>query len=75
MMTATTGAQRVPAICRCRTMPRRAPLWVVRETAQWLAAKGIVLPSTLAMLVWQCPACHHRTTLTVQDLRIGGAIG
>lgn len=71
MALASTAHIRVRAVCRCRHLPRMAPLWAVRETARWLTDRGIDLPSTMALVVWQCPRCHHRTTLTVGDLFLG----
>ena len=72
MMALASTSPRVRAACKCR--PRQhPPLWVVRDTARWLADNGIALPSTMAVLVWDCPRCHHRTTLTVQGLHLGAS--
>jgi hypothetical protein len=75
MALAWDATHRVRAICRCRNTPRAAPLWALRDTAQWLARRGITLPSTMGLALWRCPRCGHGTVLTVADLRLVASTG
>ena len=70
MMALASTNPRVRATCKCRFEPRAAPLWVQKDAARWLQERGIVLPSTMAIVLWRCPRCGNGAVLTVRDLQL-----